>query len=67
MVRVSSGAIARTIFAELAGLTFPESGYVFYLDAMTRPIRHFAAWFVWQTMRVSLLEDLEAPQPPGTV
>ena len=25
---------------------------------------HLAAWFVWQSMRVSLLDDLEAPQPP---
>jgi hypothetical protein len=34
---------------------------------MTRPIRHLAAWFVWHSMKVSLLEDLEAPHPPGTV
>jgi hypothetical protein len=25
---------------------------------------HLAAWLVWQSMRVSLLEDLEAPQRP---
>jgi hypothetical protein len=31
---------------------------------MTRPIRHLAAWFVWHSMRISLLEDLDAPQRP---
>ncbi len=25
---------------------------------------HLAAWIVWHSMRVSLLDDLEAPQPP---
>jgi hypothetical protein len=29
-----------------------------------RPIGHLAAWLVWKSMRVSLLEDLEAPKPP---
>jgi hypothetical protein len=29
-----------------------------------RPIGHIAAWLVWQTMRVSLLSDLDRPQPP---
>jgi hypothetical protein len=29
-----------------------------------RPIGHIAAWIVWQSMRVSLLEDLDSPQPP---
>jgi hypothetical protein len=26
---------------------------------------HLAAWIVWQSMRVSLLDDLEAPQSHG--
>jgi hypothetical protein len=30
-----------------------------------RPISHLAAWLVWQSMRVSLLDDLETPRPPG--
>jgi hypothetical protein len=30
-----------------------------------RPISHVAAWLVWHSMRVSLLEDLEAPRPPA--
>jgi hypothetical protein len=34
---------------------------------MTRPIRHLAAWLAWHSMRISLLDDLKAPQPPGTV
>jgi len=25
---------------------------------------HLAAWIVWHSMRVSLLEDLEAPERP---
>ena len=29
-----------------------------------RPIGHLAAWLVWHTLRVSLLEDLERPAPP---
>ncbi len=26
--------------------------------------KHVAAWLIWQSMRVSLLEDLDAPAPP---
>jgi hypothetical protein len=29
-----------------------------------RPISHLAAWIVWHSMRVSLLDDLERPRPP---
>jgi hypothetical protein len=29
-----------------------------------RPIGHLAAWLVWHTTRVSLLNDLEHPRPP---
>jgi hypothetical protein len=29
-----------------------------------RPISHLAAWVVWHSMRVSLLQDLESPRPP---
>jgi hypothetical protein len=30
-----------------------------------RATGHVAAWLVWQSMRVSLLDDLAAPKPPG--
>jgi hypothetical protein len=30
-----------------------------------RPITHLAAWLVWHSMRVSLLEDLDTPRPPA--
>jgi hypothetical protein len=30
-----------------------------------RPIGHIAAWLVWHSMRVSLLDDLEQPKPPA--
>jgi hypothetical protein len=30
-----------------------------------KPIGHIAAWLVWQSMRVSLLDDLDAPEPPS--
>ena len=30
-----------------------------------RPISHVARWIVWHSMKVSLLDDLDAPQPPG--
>jgi hypothetical protein len=29
-----------------------------------RPISHVAAWIVWHSMKVSLLDDLDAPAPP---
>jgi hypothetical protein len=29
-----------------------------------RATSHVAAWLVWHATGVSLLEDLEAPQPP---
>jgi hypothetical protein len=32
---------------------------------MTRPIRHLAAWVVWHSMKISLLDDLDAPQRPS--
>ena len=32
--------------------------------AVLRPISHLAAWLLWHTMRVSLLDDLEHPRPP---
>jgi hypothetical protein len=30
-----------------------------------RATSHVAAWIVWHSMRVSILEDLDAPQPPA--
>jgi hypothetical protein len=32
-----------------------------------RPIGHLAAWLLWHSMRVSLLEDLASPRPPHAV
>jgi hypothetical protein len=29
-----------------------------------RPLSHLTAWIVWHAARVSLLEDLESPNPP---
>jgi hypothetical protein len=29
-----------------------------------RATSHIAAWLVWQSMRVSLLDDLPVPAPP---
>jgi hypothetical protein len=29
-----------------------------------RATSHVAAWLVWQSMRVSLLDELPAPAPP---
>jgi hypothetical protein len=29
-----------------------------------RATGHLAAWVVWHTTRISILEDLSAPQPP---
>jgi hypothetical protein len=33
--------------------------------AALRPLTHLAAWLVWQSMRVSPLEDLDRPHPPA--
>jgi hypothetical protein len=30
-----------------------------------RATSHVTAWIVWQSMKISLLEDLEAPRPPA--
>jgi hypothetical protein len=30
-----------------------------------RPFTHLAAWLGWQSMRVSLLDDLDRPHPPA--
>ena len=32
-----------------------------------RPIGHVAAWLVWHSTHISLLDDLEAPAPPHEV
>jgi hypothetical protein len=29
-----------------------------------RPISHVAAWLVWHSTHVTLLDDLKAPAPP---
>lgn len=29
-----------------------------------RATTHVAAWLVWHSMRVSLLDDLDSPRPP---
>jgi hypothetical protein len=30
-----------------------------------KPFNHIAAWLVWHSLRVSLLDDLDAPSPPS--
>jgi hypothetical protein len=30
-----------------------------------KPFSHIAAWLVWHSMKVSLLDDLDAPSPPS--
>ena len=35
------------------------------VSVAVRPIQHLAAWFVWHSMRVSLLPDAHEPQLPG--
>jgi hypothetical protein len=30
-----------------------------------RATTHVTAWIVWQSMRISLLDDLETPRPPA--
>jgi hypothetical protein len=30
-----------------------------------RATSHVTAWIVWQSMKISLLDDLEAPRPPA--
>jgi hypothetical protein len=30
-----------------------------------RATSHVTAWIVWQSMRISLLDDLETPRPPA--
>jgi hypothetical protein len=37
------------------------------VSAALRPIGHVAAWIVWHSMKVSLLDDLDSPAPPGEV
>jgi hypothetical protein len=36
----------------------------FMVSIAFRATTHVAAWLVWQSMRVSLLDDLPAPAPP---
>jgi hypothetical protein len=30
-----------------------------------KPFSHIAAWLVWHSLRVSLLDDLDSPSPPS--
>ncbi len=34
------------------------------VNIAVRATGHIAAWLVWQSLRVSLLDDLDAPAPP---
>jgi hypothetical protein len=34
------------------------------VNIAARATGHIAAWLVWQSLRVSLLDDLDAPAPP---
>jgi len=59
-----------TIFHELANFRLscrrghPLSLRSLMLTAALKATNHVAAWLVWQSMRVSLLEDLDSPRPP---
>lgn len=35
------------------------------IDIALRATGHLAAWLAWQSMRVSILPDLEAPRLPN--
>ena len=35
------------------------------VNIAVRATTHVAAWLVWHSMRVSLLDDLQAPQQPA--
>jgi hypothetical protein len=35
------------------------------IDIAFRATSHVAAWLIWHSTGVSLLADLDAPQPPG--
>jgi hypothetical protein len=34
---------------------------------VARAPKHVAAWLLWHSVRVSLMDDLEAPDPPRAV
>ena len=57
---VAVGASRSCIGAAEAGVR-----WIAMVGTALRPIGHLAAWLVWHTMRVSLLEDLERPEPPA--
>jgi hypothetical protein len=31
-----------------------------------KPLGHLAAWLLWHTSRISVLEDLDSPRPPAS-
>lgn len=33
---------------------------------VARAPKHVAAWLVWHSVRVSLLDDLDSPEPPAS-
>jgi len=35
------------------------------IAAAFKATNHVAAWLLWHSVRVSLLEDLDSPRPPG--
>ncbi|MBV9212358.1 MAG: hypothetical protein JOZ25_01795 [Actinobacteria bacterium] len=41
-----------------------REGLAAMVNIAIRATSHVAAWIVWHSMRVSLLDDLEAPAPP---
>ena len=53
-------------FPRKRGVERPGPGTVAAMvTTALRPFGHIAAWIVWHSMRVSLLGDLERPQPPA--
>ena len=59
----------RKLVAELAGTGVSRrqmTGYGADLPMVIfRPIGHLAAWLVWHSTGKSLLQDLDAPDPPA--
>ena len=56
--------VASFSLAAGASSAAPRGTVAAMVTTALRPFGHIAAWIVWHSMRVSLLGDLERPQPP---
>src|SRR3954449_9205855 len=68
---INANSEMRSVCHRLAGVGWTEPsirrgrlGEQPMVNFALRPISHVAAWLVWHSTHVSLLEDLEAPAPP---